>query len=148
MRAAPGRRDPDDMNMSQVTTGPASQYRTVAPRRRRALLAAPAIGVAATAASGFAALVATAVASALLIGANANPRLPANAYWQAHYTDIYLWSHPLYLAACCALIAGATALATFRRNGLAALLLGTAAVLPWIPAMAFLSHIWQLAPAG
>jgi hypothetical protein len=87
------------------------------------------------------------VGGALLIGANASPRLPANAYGQAHYTDVYLWSHPFYLAACIALIAGATAAATFRRTGLAVLLLCAAAVLPWLPAMAFLHHIWQLAPA-
>jgi hypothetical protein len=145
MWAAPGRGDPEDMTMNQVITSPASQYHPAGPRRG-ALLAVPAIGVGATAVSGFAALIVTAVAGALFIGANASPRLPANAYGQAHYNDIYLWSYPLYLAACVALIAGATAFATFRRNGLAALLLCAAAVLPWLPAMAFLHHIAQLAP--
>jgi hypothetical protein len=45
-------------------------------------------------------------------------------------------------------VAAAMALAFTRRRGLAALLLCAAAVMPWIPAIDFLHHVWQLAPVS
>jgi hypothetical protein len=59
----------------------------------------------------------------------------------------YITSHPLLLAACAILIA-ATALAFTRRRALAVLLLYAAAAMPWIPAIDFLHHVWQLAPVS
>lgn len=85
------------------------------------------------------------VAGALFAGDSASP---ASAWAGAHYTDAYLTSHPLLLAACCALIATAAALAATSRRVPAALLLCVAAVTPWVPATAFLHHVWQLAPAS
>jgi hypothetical protein len=147
MKSSPGRRDADDMNMN--LTSP-SQHPITSRHDIRALLAVPVIavpviGVAATAASGIAALAVAGVAGALFAGDSASP---ASVWAGTHYADAYLTSHPMLLAACCALIAAAAALAATSRRGLAALLLCAAAVTPWVPAMAFLHHLWQLAPAG
>jgi hypothetical protein len=130
------------MNMNLTIPG---QPTITSRRGTRALLAVPVIGVVAAAASGVAAIAVTGVAGALVAGSSTSP---ANLWADAHYTDAYLTSHPLLLAACCALIAAATALAATRRRVPAALLLCAAAVTPWAPAMAFLHHIWQLAPAS
>jgi hypothetical protein len=81
-------------------------------------------------------------------GSGASLQDPVGAWAGAHYPDAYLTSHPLLLAACCALIAAATALAAARRRVPVTLLLCAAAVMPWAPAMAFLHHVWQLAPAS
>jgi hypothetical protein len=42
----------------------------------------------------------------------------------------------------------ATALAATPRKVPAALLLCAAAITPWVPAVVFLHHVWQLAPAS
>jgi hypothetical protein len=151
MLAARGRRDPGDMNqtvgISQPAPSPAGQDGIRSRRDAGALLATPLIGTAVTAVSGFTALLAAGVVSFLYTG-NTDPNLPANAYANAHFHDAYLTSNPLPLAACCALIAAAAALAATRRRVPAALLLCAAAAMPWIPAIDFLHHVWQLAPAS
>lgn len=134
--------------MNETITSPAGQGNVTSRRGTRVLLAVPVIGAVATAASGIAAIVVTAVGGALITPYGASPQEPVYAYGNAHYTDVYLTSHPLLLAACCALIVAATALATYRRKAAAAVLLCAAAAMPWIPAMAFLHHLWQLAPAS
>ena len=85
------------------------------------------------------------MAGALFAGDSASP---ASVWAGAHYSDAYLTSHPLLLAACCALIAAAAALAVTSREVPAAVLLCAAAGTPWAPSMAFLHHVWQLAPAS
>jgi hypothetical protein len=112
-----------------------------------ALRAVPVIGGAVTVANAIVAIGFAGVVMALVLGFDSNPHTPANAYLGAHYTDAYPASHPLLLEVWCALIVAATGLATFRRRVPAGLLLGAAAVLPWIPAMSLLYHVWQLAPA-
>jgi hypothetical protein len=135
------------MNANQYLASPASQDNTTSQRDTRALFAVPAIGAVATVASGIVALVATGVVGALFT-VSYDPHEPVMVWADAHATDVYVTSHPPLLAACCALIAAATALAAFRRRVPAALLLCAAAAIPWYPAMAFLHHVWQLAPAS
>jgi hypothetical protein len=157
MQAVPGRRDPENMNQTIDMNQPArtspwapglSEEDTFTPRRDpRALFAAPLIGTAATAASAWTALLAAGVVSYLFTG-NTDPHVRANAYADAHFPDAYLAHNPLVLTACCILIAAATALAFTRRRALAVLLLCAAAAMPWIPAIDFLHHVWQLAPAS
>ena len=119
------------------------------PARRRsnpALFAYPAIGGVITVASGFVASAFAAIAAALVVE-YASPHQPANAYANAHFSDARLTSNPLLLAACCTLIAAAAG-GAHHRKGLAVLLLCMAALIPWIPAMTFLHHVWVLAPAA
>ena len=157
MSTDPGRRDPEDMNQTISMNRPARTLQrapgqpghdTLAPQRDPlAGFAATLIGTAATAASGWAAGLTAAVASFLFTG-NTDPHLRANAYANAHFSDVYLTSHPLLTAACGILVTAAMALAFTRRRVLAALLLCAAAAVPWIPAIDFLHHVWQLAPVS
>jgi hypothetical protein len=121
------------------------RYDITSRRGIRALVAVPVIGAAATAVSGIVAIAVAGVAGALFAGSSTSP---ASIWAGAHYSDAYLTSHPPLLAACCALIVAAAALAATRRKVPAALLLCAAAMTPWAPAMAFLHHVWQLAPAS
>jgi hypothetical protein len=132
------------MNTNLIIASPV-RYDFTSRRGIRALLAVPVIGAAATAVSGIAAIAVADVAGALFAGGSTSP---ASLWADAHYTDAYLTSHPLLLAACCVLIVAAAALAATRREVPAALLLCAAAITPWAPAMAFLHHVWQLAPAS
>jgi hypothetical protein len=157
MLAAPGRRDPEVMSQTIGMNQPARTYPRApglagqdaftSRRDPTAGLAATLIGAAATAASGWIAGLTAGVLSFLFTGST-DPHVRANAYADAHFTDVYLTSHPLLLAACGILIAAATALAFTRRRGLAVLLLCAAAAMPWIPAVDFLHHVWQLAPVS
>jgi hypothetical protein len=131
------------MNTNLIIASPV-RHDITSRRGIRVLFAVPVIGAAATAVSGGVAIAVTAVAGALFAGSSTSP---ASLWADAHYTDAYLTSDPLLLAACCALIVAATALAATRRKVPAALLLCAAAITPWAPAMAFLHHVWQLAPA-
>jgi hypothetical protein len=132
------------MNTNLIIASPV-RYDFTSRRGIRALLAVPVIGAAATAFSGFVAIAVTSVAGALFAGSSTSP---ASLWADAHYTDAYLTSHPLLLAACCALVVAATALAATPRKVPAALLLCAAAITPWVPAVVFLHHVWQLAPAS
>jgi hypothetical protein len=157
MPAASARRDAEVMNQAIGMNQPARTYQqapaltgqgTLTPRRDPAAgLAATLIGTAATAASGWTAALTAGVASFLFTG-NTDPHVRANAYADAHFSDVYLTSHPLLTVACGLLVAAAMALAFTRRRGLAALLLCAAAAMPWIPAIDFLHHVWQLAPVS
>ncbi|HEX4831207.1 MAG TPA: hypothetical protein VH478_08970 [Trebonia sp.] len=111
------------------------------------LLGVPAVGLAGTAVSSVAALGVTGLVGMFVVGYDPSPTQPANAYASAHYQDAYLTSHPLLLAAWCALVVAGTGLTAARRGLAAALLVGAAAILPWIPAMAFLHHVWDLVPS-
>ena len=157
MPADPGRRNPEYMNQAISMNRPARTFQeppgrpgddTLPPRRDPlAGFAATLIGTAATAASGWAAGLAAAVASFLFTG-NTDPHERANAYTNAHFSDVYLTSHPLLTAACGVLVTAAMALAFTRRRALAVLLVCAAAVVPWIPAVDFLHHVWLLAPVS
>lgn len=146
------RRDP--YGMSETVTSLISPARVAAKRNTWALVTVPAIGCAVTVANGIAALVVVAVVGTIFVGYEPSPHQPANAWATAHASDVYLTSHPLLLAAWCALIVAAAGAVTFRhrlpaafRAKLAvALLLCAAAVMPWIPAMAFLHHMALLVP--
>ena len=121
---------------------------TLPPRRDPlAGFAATLIGTAATVASGWAAGLTAAVASFLFTG-NTDPHERANAYTSAHFSDVYLSSHPLLTVACGILVTAAMALAFTRRRVLAVLMVCAAAAVPWIPAVDFLHHVWQLAPVS
>src|SRR6185437_8387203 len=131
MQAVPGRRDAENMNHAIDVNQPSRIYSQAPglteqdtwtpPPDPRAALAVPLIGIPATAASAWTAQLAAAVLSFLFTG-NTDPRVPANAYANAHFPDTYLAHNPLVLAACCTLVAAATALAYTRRRLLAALL--------------------------
>jgi hypothetical protein len=112
------------------------------------LIGVPVIGCVGTAVSGLAALGVTIVIGVFATGYEPSPTQPANAYATAHYQDTYLTSSPLLLAAWCTLIVAATGLAAARRGGAAAILVCAATVLPWLPAMTFLHHVWELASAS
>jgi hypothetical protein len=141
--------------MSETATSLISPARVAPKRNHWALLTIPAIGCAVTVANGIAALIVTAVIGSIFVGYEPSPHQPANAWANAHATDVYLTSHPLLLAAWCALIVAAAGAVTFRHRLPAALqgkivvtlLLCAAAVMPWIPAMAFLHHMALLTPA-
>jgi hypothetical protein len=157
MQAAPGHREAENMNHAIDMNQPSRTYPrapglteedTWTPRHDpRALYAVPLIGTAATAASAWTALLAAGVLSFLFTG-NTDPHVRANAYTNAHFPDAYLAHNPLVLAACCILVIAATALAYTRRRLPAVLLLCAAAAMPWIPAIDFLHHVWQLAPVS
>ncbi|HTR94337.1 MAG TPA: hypothetical protein VMI73_21590 [Trebonia sp.] len=83
--------------------------------------------------------------AAILIGTAAT----AASGWAAGRTAAMAGtSHPLLTVACGILVTAAMALAFTRRRVLAVLLLCAAAAMPWIPAIDFLHHVWQLAPAS
>jgi hypothetical protein len=71
-----------------------------------------------------------------------------SAYANARFSDVHLASHPMLTAACGILVTAAMALTFTRRPALAALLVCAAAAVPWIPAIDFLHHVWQLAPVS
>ena len=121
--------------MSQYyLTGPAPSR----PARRRLpwmLLVWPALGGPIVAASAVIALGFTSFAASGADGGMTGD--PAYDYVQAHFPSSplgLLTGYPLTLAACCALIAAATALATFRKWAPAAILVIPAAAIPWIQA--------------
>jgi hypothetical protein len=124
--------------------GPSGQGTLVPWRDPGAGLAAVLAGAAVTAASNWAAGLTADVASFLLTR-NTGPSVHASAYADAHFTAACLTSHPLLQAACGILVTAAMALAFTRRRLPAVLLLCAAAVVPWIPAVDFLHHVWQLA---
>jgi hypothetical protein len=154
MPAGPGRRDGEDMNTTIGANRPARASVQAHDQARRDILAlrrdpsaafaATLIGSAAIAASGWAAEH-TASAASLRFTGGVGPHARARAYADAHLADVAMASHPLLTMACGLLVTAATALAFTRHRGLAAVLVGASAAIPWIPAAGFLDHAWQLA---
>ena len=133
--------------MSQFSRTGVGPGRIDSQRAAWALVTFPMLGCVLATLSAFAVFAAASFAGTLALGDSATPGQPAYDYVNTHFPTGalgFLTGYPLVLAACCALVLAATALATFRRWIPAVLLLLAAAAVPWAPGLAFIGHLWSL----
>ena len=133
--------------MSQFRRAGVGRGRIDSQRAAWALVTFPVLGGLLATLSAFAVFAAASFAGTLALGDSASPGQPAYDYVNTHFPNGvlgFLTGYPLALAACCALVLAATALATFRRRIPAVLLLLAAAAVPWVAGLAFIAHLWSL----